>query len=93
MKGVLSKIKPTRQDDLYHKLDTLVEMLKSMKETDKEVVSRIEALEAKVEALESQLPTLGHSDVNAHLTMASQYARTNPSRAIEELIQAIKLLQ
>jgi len=94
IKGRDSAQRESPQQTLHKKLDEIAGILKSMKQVDKETTSRINRLETKVNALEDLV--ISNKDrtatIHTHLDMAGQYARTNPSRAIEELIRAVKLL-
>ena len=74
------------------KLEELAELLKAMKETDREILSRLDSLEARIEALEASASSR-KSEIAGYLNAARQYARINHTRAIEELIKALASLQ
>jgi len=93
VKKIISTMKKSRTiNPVQAKLDELADLLKAMRETDREILSRLDSLEARIEALETS--SLSRKpEIAGYLNVARQYAGTNHTRAIEELIKALASLQ
>ena len=93
VKKIISTMKKSRTTNpVQAKLEELANLLKTMKETDREILSRLDSLEARIEALEASSSSR-KPEITDYLNAARQYAGTNHTRAIEELIKALASLQ